>query len=497
MELTVLKRKLAWGSAAGLFRVGLAIPIYILLTPFILKKLGPELFGVWSLNTIIISFLNLTDFGFKNSLVYYVAKEHEKPAEINKHFNAVFWTYFVITLLAFTTVLILRTVIVRDLLRIPEHFHDEAVFVLLMTMGSFGVRFLAAPYQAVIEGHQEIYYSHLISLLWLLVYSIGSVLALLLSPDVYALGAVILAANVVVYIGFYGYVRRRYPFIKVSLKQIEREKLKSILKYGVGIQIATLVIALREPMYKILIARSYGLANVATFEIVYKLCTQLISVVVSPLLGVSATSAMLSDRKQDLEKVLRPFFGYALSILIPSALFFESFSRELINLWLGSNLLNAAEMLSIIFVAFAVYYVTETLYKAIEGSGLSSYSGAIQITTVIVHIGVFALLASYPFWSVPISILIGFLVFSLSNFFVFRWRFRDITLIRPTQILWVLIPGCLYILFQVIATKETWPFIFSAYLIAHLFCVRNAKIFDWIGMIKQFFSLKMRQRVPS
>lgn len=496
MELSILKKKIALGSIAGFFRIGLAIPIYILLTPFILRKLGPELFGVWSLNTVIISFLNLTDFGFKNGLVYYVAKEYQRPADINKHFNAVFWSYLIIIILALMVTFGLSGVFVRDILLIPEKFHDEAIYILFMTVGSFGVRFLAAPYQAVIEGHQEIYYSHLISLLWLLIYSIGSVLALFLRPDIYALGFVVLAANVVVYIGFYGYVRKRFPFIKVSIMQLEREKLGSILKYGVGIQIATLVIALREPLYKILIARTYGLSNVAAFEIIYKLCTQLISVVVSPLLGLSASSAMLSEREQDLEKVLRPFFGYALSILIPAAIFFESFSHELIRLWLGTDILNGGKMLSIIFMAFAVYYITETLYKAIEGSGLSSYSGAIQLVTVVIHVAVFALLAFNPIWSVSFSIFGGFLVFSLSNIFVFRWRFKNIRLIQPNQLLWIVIPACSYVFICFVTPKELWPFFFSAYIIAHLFCVRCAKVFDWIGMVKHFFSFRVRQRVP-
>jgi O-antigen/teichoic acid export membrane protein len=497
MELTVLKKKMAWGTVAGLFRVGLAIPIYIFLTPLILKRLGAELFGVWSLSTIIISFLNLTDFGFKSSLVYYVAKQNDKPEEVNKHFNAVFWIFVVTSFLASIIILTLSATIVKDLLQIPERFHDEAVFVLLITMTSFGIRFLAAPYQAVIEGYQEIYYSHLISLLWLFVYSVGTLLVLQVRPDIYALGLVMLVANFVVFIGFYEYVRRRFQFIKVSLKEIKREKLSDILKYGIGIQIATLVIALREPMYKVIIARTYGLATVAVFEIVYKLCTQLVSIVVSPLLGVSASSTMLSNREQDLEKVLRPFFGYALSILIPAALFFESFSKELLDLWLGSSLLNAAPMLSIIFIAFAIYYMTETLYKAIEGSGLSSYSGIIQISTVIIHLGSFALLVSHPSLSVPVSILAGFFVFSFSNFFMFKRRFRSIHLIRFNQLLWVLIPACSYVLVQIVTRSNLWPVFFSAYVVVHLFCVRSANIFDWIGIVKHFFSLKVRQRVPS
>jgi O-antigen/teichoic acid export membrane protein len=203
---------------------------------------------------------------------------------------------------------------------------------------------------------------------------------------------------------------------------------------------------------------------------------------------------LLSDREQDLEKILRPFFGYALLILIPAALFFESFSNELIEVWLGPSLLNAGQMLPTIFIAFAVYYLTETLYKAIQGSGLSFYSGAVQIASIFIQIGVFALLASKPLWSVPISILAGFLFFSVTNFLMFKRHFRKITLIRSNQLLWVMIPACSYILVQFLTSRNLWPFLFSAYVIIHLFCVRSAKIFDWIGIARDFVSLKARQR---
>lgn len=497
MEMTVLKRKMFWGSVTGLLRVGLAIPIYMILTPFVLKTLGLELFGIWSLNTIIISFLNLTDFGFKTSLVYFVAKENRNPIEINKQFNAVFWIILATTILAFMMTSVLSTTIVRDILLIPEKFHHEAIFVLTVTMGGFGIRFLAAPYQSVIEGHQEIYYSQLVSLAWLLFYSIGTILALLIRPDIYALGWVMFASNLIVFAGFYFYVRRHFPFIKVSLGEIKKERICTNLKYGAGIQIATLMIVLREPIYKVLIARAYGLSSVAVFEIVYKLCTQLISVVASPLLGVMSSTAMLSEREHDLEKILKPFFGYALSILVPAALFFESFSQEFIEWWLGSNVLNAGGMLSMTFIAFAIYYISETLYKAIQGSGMSSYSGAIQVANIFLNIGVFLLLSSKPPWSVPISILVGFFVFSLSNFLIFKWRFKEITLIRSEQLIWVVIPAFFYILIQFVIIKNLWPFFFSAYLIFHLFCVRNAGIFDWFGIAKEFFLLKVRQRVPN
>ena len=83
---------------AGLIRVALAIPVYLLLTPAVLHALGPEQFGIWAFSTLIISLMNVTDFGLKDSLVYHVAKHSEQPEEARRCFSVTLWSYIGIAL---------------------------------------------------------------------------------------------------------------------------------------------------------------------------------------------------------------------------------------------------------------------------------------------------------------------------------------------------------------------------------------------------------------
>ena len=294
MELNLLKKKLAQGSIAGLVRVGLAVPLYLIMTPFVLHRLGSELFGLWSFGTLVISVMTITDFGFKNALVYHIASDLDNHDRLNQHFNVAFLTYLVMTLIALIVTLIFGKAIALHLLRVPESLHAEARFVLWVTAASFGLRFLSISFQALIEAHQEHATVQIVLLSWLLANFIGTLVALSLQPNIYALGIVTLSSNALILIVFWSYVSRRYSFIRISKKFLSRNATRDMLGYGSGIQLATLLIAAREPLIKVLIARTYDLVSVATFEIVYKLCTQLVSLVTTPLQGSFAASALLS-----------------------------------------------------------------------------------------------------------------------------------------------------------------------------------------------------------
>ena len=217
VDSAILREKLLKGSLAGLLRVSLAVPLYLFLTPYVLSRLGTAMFGIWSFSNIMISFVNLTDFGFKNSLVRHVAGNLDQEAEIDRYFNAAFWMYAVMTLITLVLTMLFAHSLVSGLLRVPAGYHAEAVFVIIISAASFGLRFLATPFQAIIEGFQDLFYSQMISLVWLISNFTGSIVALAVKPDIYALGLASLFPSLIVLVLFICQVRRRFPFVRVRL----------------------------------------------------------------------------------------------------------------------------------------------------------------------------------------------------------------------------------------------------------------------------------------
>ncbi len=477
MDLPTIKEKIFAGSVVGFLRIGLAIPVYLILTPIILNTLGAERFGLWSFSTIIISMLNLADFGFKNSLVYHVARQHEDKEAVSQHFATAILLYLSVSSLIALVMLLFQREIIEKALQVPSHLFEEAQFLLIVTVIAFIVRMMAIPYQSMLEGHQEISWSQSVFLLWMFAYVSAVFIALFLRPDIYGLGIASLFSNVVILLGFYGVTKWRIPFLRFNPTCLKVGGLGSMLSYGAGMQLAAAAIALREPLYKIVLVRTYDLSTVAAFEIAFKLCTQLVAVITTPLLGVLGVTALLSQRHEDLTRILRPLFIYGVIVLIPAVLFAQTFSTPLFNLWLGQKGNEAAHLFPGMFLGFSIYYSTEVLYKSIQGSGRSWYSAVLQISVLVLQI---ALLIGLTFgsWSVAGSLFVGFAVFTLSNFVMFGRCYGATSLVQPTQMIWLAFPTSLYLGFLPFLSQDSHAWIFLAYMVVYLIVLKYSGMVD-------------------
>lgn len=478
MNVPALQQKLLHGSMAGLIRVALAIPVYLLLTPAVLHALGPEQFGIWAFSTLIISLMNVTDFGLKDSLVYHVAKHSEQPEEARRCFSVTLWSYIGIALVLVIGTAAWGTKAFPVLLNVPAALRDAAVFVLWVTIAGLVWRLLALPYQAVVEGYQELFRSQLIFLAWLGVHFVTTLIALAVDPTVYGLGWAGLCGNMFIFAAFFRTVRIRFPHITLRWYGLFNGSVRSMAGFGLGIQIASICIAMREPIYKVLIARSSDLASVASFDIAYKLCTQLMSVMTTPLLGLFGAAALLAGRHQDLADLLRPLIGWTIGALLPGAIGVALFAEPLMQRWLGRDDLASGLFLPVMCAGFAVYYATEALYKTIEGSGRSWYSAAVQTTVMLVQVGMFWLLAPGRPQAAAWSLAAGYGLFSLSNFLMFRSRFPEIRVFTRRQWTALLAPSCVYVIGFMLFPIGADPLLFGSYVLAHLTVLFTAGIID-------------------
>ena len=478
MNIHALEQKLFQGSLAGCARLALAAPVYFILTPLVLRTLGPELFGIWSFSTVIVGLMNLTDFGLKNSLIYHVAQAADRPREVSRYFSLTMWMYAALGALALLATALWGEEAMSALLKVPDRYRSEATFILWVTIVSLLWRLLATPYQALIEGYQETAASQKVSLAWLAVYFIANLAALAISPTVYGLGLAGLAGNLFVFFAYFLTARRRFPEVRLEAEGINGGLVRRMFGFGVGIQVASICIAVREPLYKVLVARSFDLTAVAAFDIAFKLCTQLMSVITTPLLGVFGAAALLATRRDDLRTVLRSPVGVTLGLLLPAALAVATFAQPLLRFWLRSDDLAAGALLPVMCLAFAVYYSTEALYRTIEGTGRSGYSAVVQAATLAVQMAVFWLLPARDVSVAAWSIMAGYACFSISNLWMFRKRFTGGRLFSRRQWVALVAPAGLYGVGLAFLPADGRPIAFGVYALLHLGLLAATKVFD-------------------
>ena len=80
---------IAKNSISNVIRVVLLTPIYFLLIPYIISKIGIEGYGIWALIGIFGSYRVFADFGMTTSLIKFIAEISEDNNDLvaSKYIN--------------------------------------------------------------------------------------------------------------------------------------------------------------------------------------------------------------------------------------------------------------------------------------------------------------------------------------------------------------------------------------------------------------------------
>src|SRR4029450_13657201 len=159
-------------------------------------------------------------------------------------------------------------------------------------------------------------------------------------------------------------------------------------------------------------------------------------------------------------------------------------SHRLVDLWLGPAHSAVGHLLPTVFFAFAVYYSTEALYKALEGSGLSGYSALVQTCVTAVTVSVFVA-APWGFeYATSLSLVAGLGLFSACNFLMFRFRYPRFRLLTVPQIIALTLPAACFV--GAVVMKPEWaPGNVALYFFVHAWATRQTGVIDFISVAKQ------------
>ena len=125
-----LKSQLNKNIASGGIVHGLNIFIGLISYPIFINYLGFELFSVWTLLSIIISFAQLGDFGISKAVIFYTSKEsaNKNFEKIKELLSSALFVLFILALIIQGVLWVGKSQII-ELLAVPEQFYSQS-FVL-------------------------------------------------------------------------------------------------------------------------------------------------------------------------------------------------------------------------------------------------------------------------------------------------------------------------------------------------------------------------------
>ena len=152
------KRQIIKNVGSSWFSLGIDVIVGILLSPFILHRLGDTAFGIWVLIFSITGYYGLFDLGIRSSIVRYVSKftATNDVEGLAKLINTSLFSYSCVGLLSLLVTGVVAFY-VESLFRIPPELHSTARWLLLMVGASVGLGFPLGVVGGFLDGLQRFY----------------------------------------------------------------------------------------------------------------------------------------------------------------------------------------------------------------------------------------------------------------------------------------------------------------------------------------------------
>ncbi len=168
------------------------------LSPYIIRRLGDQRYGIWALAFAFIDYYSLFDFGFKSAVVNLISRfqaEHQDN-ETNEVINSALFYFIGLGLLIFGLTWFSAPQLHR-FFHIPPEYQDQFVILVRIIAIGWSLAISLSVFQGAIEGFQRFKASNRIWILSLIIRSGGSAIVLFLGHGLIAMGVVVTIAQFV------------------------------------------------------------------------------------------------------------------------------------------------------------------------------------------------------------------------------------------------------------------------------------------------------------
>ena len=337
-------RDLKLGIAFSYITMVVNVIISILYTPFLLRSLGTQQYGLYNMGQSAIAYLSLAEFGFGNAVVRYSSKYRAEGNEAQAASVYGMFLYIYAILAAF--ILLAGGIIAFFSDRFytvstgVNGYRELKVVILLMVV-NMALSFVNQPYSSIISSYERFTFIKITNLIYILLKPAIMIPLLIWGYKAVALSVVTMVLQQCLNIANVYYVRKVLHIkIDMNKKHMERDILKEIVGYSFFIFLCSIVGQLNDNTDKVILGIISGEVAVAVYSVGYTLnsyITQIPGVVSSvffPRVTAKISHGATMDDMTDLMiRVGR--IQYMVAFLLYSG--FAFFGQEFVLLWAGEQ----------------------------------------------------------------------------------------------------------------------------------------------------------------
>ena len=353
------------GAALNYVIIGLNTLVGLLYTPYMLRMLGQNDYGLYSLVASVIAYLTILDFGFGNAIIRYTAKfrAERKQREQWEMFGMFLIVYSVIGLIAFAGGLALYYNVdtLFDRTMTESDISQARIMMLLLTLNLL-VTFPLSIFGSIITAYENFIFQRGVNIIRIIVSTAVMIAMLAIGFKAIALVVVQTVFNILVLVINYLYCRRKLR-IKVWFGRFNWPFLREISLYSFWIFLNAIMDRIYWGTGQFVLGTTAGTAAVAVFSVAI-LLQQMYMTFSTSICSVllPKVTAMVANEKSDKE--LSDLFirmGRFQCIVMAFVLSgFMVFGNGFINVWAGAEYHQSYLITCIFFITLFVPLIQNT-----------------------------------------------------------------------------------------------------------------------------------------
>jgi O-antigen/teichoic acid export membrane protein len=385
-----LARTLVRNAVAGGGARAITLVVGLLMTPYVLHRLGEERFGIWALTTVITGFAGVLDLSFKSSFVKFLAElhargdrvAHDRVVAISVTFYAVFGVVLVVLFAALGDGLL-------ELLRIPVDLRAEAFDVFLIALVGTAIGGVLSVFPAVCDARQRIDLTNGLGIVCLLLSAAVTIVVLEMGGGLRAVALAQLFGVVIFHAGSVVLAWTVVGPIRPSLSGASWAAFRRQFAFGLKLHVSSMCSVVNRQLDKLLLSRWAGLGSVASYEVGLRIAANAGSF--QPYLAATLLPAASQlDATGDRDRLISLYHRasrYLFLVGVPGFVFLAVHAQTVITAWLGAPEPMAARVLQLLAAGYMMNSLSNAMAFVCQGIGrpdIQAWQSALQLVANIV-----------------------------------------------------------------------------------------------------------------
>lgn len=397
-------KNLKWGIILSYVTMFTGIVVSITYTPFLLRTLGQQQYGLYSMGQAAVSYLGLTEFGFGNAVVRYSTKyraegNEEKTSSMYGMFLYIYGFLAIVILIVGILICLLSEKFYTVSTGIQGYF-ELKVIILIMVL-NMASSFVLQPYSAIITAYEKFTFAKIINLVYTILKPLVMIPLLIFGYKAISLSLVTFILTLLLSLSNYIYVKKILKIhIDFNRKNMDFSIIKEIIGYSFFIFLGSIVSQLNDNSDSIILGSIIGESAVAVYAIGYQLNTYIqqfpgmISSVFFPRVISQITKGASMDEMSNLMIKIARIQCYFVTLLL---LGFALFGKEFVFLWAGDNYNDAYWIVMVLVVPAAIPSMQSIGVQILQAMNKHQFRAILYVVCAVLNVCL----------SIPIGILYG------------------------------------------------------------------------------------------